>query len=324
MLAEYVVLYEFAANILQHENFYKGVIKMFCSICGKELQEGETCTCQQGVNAQPAAENVQPAETQTESAQQEAPVSSLPSGSELAEGAKNAAQAVKNNPIVADVLNVIKGAFKDPVKQTVECAKRKDILWVILAVIETLVFSLASMVFVKRSLYFFVSIVASNIGTKVGYGKTSELLGDLGVTSGKLFGVGVGTYLITLVITVILMMLSVLVCKHKAGFSQTANMLTGAFLPSTILLAVSIIVSMLCAPISLLLFFAAYICFIILAYLGMQKLDKFTVSPFKVYTVFAVLFTAVASFVSLRLSGNMVVEIIDELMSSLNSLSWLF
>lgn len=301
---------------------------MVCPNCGKELQEGEICTCQQNSAAQQTesvqpTESVQQAETvqSAENAQQTENASALPSGSDIAAGAKNAAQAVKNNPIVADVLNVIKGAFKDPVKQTVECAKRKDILWVILAVLETLVFSLASMVFVKRLLYFFVSIVASNLNQKVSYGKTSEMLKTIGVTSGKMFGVGVVTVVISFIVAVVLMIIAVAICRHKAGFSQTANMLTAAFLPSSILLFISILVSIIFAPISVFLFMAAYICFIVLAYLGMQKLDKFTSSPFKIYTVFAVLFTAAAAFVNLRLSGNMMVEIIDELQ---NSISWLF
>lgn len=313
---------------------------MFCSICGKELREGETCTCQQTAAAQQTEESVQQPENvqqaentqqteesvqQTENVQQTegnvqqpGTASSLPSGSDIAAGAKNAAQAVKNNPIVSDVLNVIKGAFKDPVKQTVECAKRTDILWVILAVLEALIFSFASTIFVRRLIHFAVSVMGSGLGYKASYSNTSEMLKLMGVTSVKMFGVSIGTIVITFAAALILMILAVALCKRKAGFSQAANMLTAAFLPSAMLLLVSMVMSLLCAPISLLLFVAAYISFIVLAYLGMQKLDKFTSSPFRIYMVFATLVTVIGSFVNLKLAGSMVGKIAGDLMSSLS------
>ena len=289
---------------------------MFCPICGKSLEDGEVCGCSAQNNA------AEPKQTASEAGPQHMQQggSALPQGKELAEGAKNAANAVKNNPYVAEVIKAVGGSLRNPVKQTADSAKRKDILWLILAVLEGLLYAIATTVFVRRICYVLFSQVGSAFGQKLKYSEMADFFKEMGLSVPKQLGMGLLSFLITAVIAVVLMMITVSVCKRKADISQCGNMLAAAFLPAGLLMAVSVIVSFIYAPAVILLFAGGYIAFIILGYLGMQKLDKFEVSPFWFYTVFALIVTAAGIFVSAKLTGVMFEEIFDELKSSLSYL----
>ncbi len=277
---------------------------MICEKCGKELAEGETCTCGQTEGA------AQQTETQ----------SALPSGSDIAASAKSAAEAVKSNPIVGEVVSAVKGAFVNPVKQTVDSAKRIDILWVILGVIELLVTSLAMNIFTRRLVFFLVKEISNSDS---GYGDFCDNLSELGFGAFKMFGLNFIIVLISFIAAVVLMLVCTAVCRIKFNFSKVCNMLAAAFLPSAMLMAVSVVTSYVFVLISAVLMAAAFFSFVILAYLGMQKLDKMEKSPFRAYIVFAVIFVIIVSAAGGKISAEFIAEAVDSIISSFShSLFW--
>ena len=99
---------------------------MVCEKCGKELAEGEVCTCRQDtVNVTPndvADEAAQTVNSDKPTAAQDDSSSSLPQAGEVAAMAKNAANSFAKNPIVSEFFQLVKGAMVEPVKTTAKSA----------------------------------------------------------------------------------------------------------------------------------------------------------------------------------------------------------
>lgn len=168
--------------------------------------------------------------------------------------------------------------------------------------------------------YMLVTKIGSSFGGKVKYSEMADMFKEIGITVPKQFFTGLLSFLLTALVAAVLMVVVEAVCRRKADFSQCANMLASAFLPAGILMCISIVMSLVYPPISLILFAGGYISFIILAYLGMQKLDKFESSPFWFYIIFALIVTAAGIFISLKFTGTLFEEMLDELQSSMSYL----
>ncbi len=293
---------------------------MVCEVCGKELAEGEVCGCQKN-----AADTVsddadstlgdaaQEFDSNEEAQSAEADnSSSLPQADEVAAMAKNVADSIVKNPIVSEFVRLIKGAVLNPVKTTVKSAQRTDILWIIAGIAELLVSAVAANMMLRRGIFSIISATLNPL-YDLPYSEYSEALGEINLGIWSTYGVFLLCGLITFVVAMILIFLSVLLFKKHTSISSVANMLTTAYMPSAILLTVSIITSLIYVPISLALGLAAIFSFVILGYLGMQKLDKFTKSPFAVYLLCAVIIIIVYFVCFSKISVGALGELFDTL-----------
>lgn len=277
---------------------------MICEKCGRELAEGEVCTC---------------SEQNTEEVKQ----SSLPTGGEVMASAKNAAANIAKNPIVNDIFSTIKRTLISPVKETAANAKRGDIFWIFLAIAELLITSVAFTVTLRHLVYVAaVSAMKSAMGSyassiDISFGKYAEGLADIGAGAFKVFGVFLLLTAIVFALSAVLMLVITMICRKKASFSCVCNMLATAYIPSAALMLVALIFGWIYAPISVVLMTASLASFVILAYLGMQKLDKFEKSPFWVYIIYNTVMNIITVLVVSGVLKNVFSEIVSSLTSSL-------
>lgn len=267
---------------------------MFCTKCGKEIPEGGVCSCsaEQPVQQTPVQ--------QAEPVQQVQPVqtgqsSKLPDGQAIAESAKKAANAIKSSPIFNEIFNTVKGVIISPVKQVSSNAARNDILWIFLSVIEALLIAFSSTTLVRRSVFSLVASAVSPMGTSLKYGDYSKALKELGASAVKMYFMNLLAAVICIVAAIAVIKLLMVICKKNASFFAAANMVTTAFLPFTMLVTVGAILSMIYAPIGLILTVIAFFTLAVLGYVGIQKLDKFTSSPFWQYIICAAVILIIAA-----------------------------
>lgn len=283
---------------------------MICEKCGKELSGGEVCTC----SAESAA-----AEAPAEEVKQ----TSLPTGGEVMANAKSAAASIAKNPIINDIFSTIKRGLTSPVKETAANAKRGDILWVFLAIAELLITAAALTVSLRHLVYVGVkSILKETMGLyassmDVSFGSFADGLSEMGAGAFKVFGIFLLITVIVFVAAAVLMLVVTVICKKKAGFSRVCNMLATAYIPSAALMLGALVFGWIYAPISVVLMAASLASFVILAYLGMQKLDKFDSSPFWAYIIYNAVMNIAAFLTVYGVMGAILSELADALTSSL-------
>ena len=282
---------------------------MFCSKCGRELNEGEICSC--------TASSAAPEETAAPEKQESKPASGLPDGQAIADGAKAAAEAIKNNPMVSEVIDTIKGVIISPIKQVSANAGRTDILWIILVILESILTSFGITTIFRRGFYAF----GTSVGGNIKYKDYSEAMKAIGLSAGKIFGIEFIWAAVSIAAAMIVVVVLMALCKKNAAFSPAANMMTTAFLPSSLLVAAGGIISFVYAPIGILLAFGAVISITLLGYVGIQKLDKFTSSPFWLYIVCVI----IMSFVSIVVEKLCLEKLMEELVKELaDALKYIF
>ena len=243
---------------------------MFCQRCGRKLEDGEICNCTVEVNDN----NIQESQQVN---------SSIPDSQALVEGAKNAAAAIKNNPIVSEVITTMKGSLVSPIKQIATNSARTDILWIILFLLESAMISFSITTMFKRSIFALVQTIEKNYDWV--YSDVVEELKEMGVTTIKLFGIHFVWALIFIVCEAIILTALMAICKKKCSFAPIANAVATATMPSAIIMVFAAILSVIYVPLSFLAALAAIISSILLGYVAIQKVDKFTSSPFWFYVV---------------------------------------
>ena len=198
---------------------------MYCEKCGKKLEDGEVCSCKATAEAAPA---------ETPAAESTAVVAApaqqtLPDTQKLADGVK----AIGSNPVVTELISVIKGAFTAPVKQTGKSAKRTDILWIILAAVEAIIASVSITVVFRHLLHVFLGSAAGTMSGKLSFGDFAEGLAAMDAGVWKTFGFAILGVLIMYVIGTALMFIISLIYKRNASFASVCNMLATANIPGT-------------------------------------------------------------------------------------------
>lgn len=279
---------------------------MYCEKCGKKLEDGEVCSCKTAENTPaetPAVVTAAPAQA------------ALPDTQKIAEGMK----AIGSNPIVTELISVLKGVFKAPVKQIGASAKRTDILWIILAAVEALVASVSITVVFRHILHILLGSVASTMGGKISFGDFAKVLADMDSGVWKTFGFTILGVLIMYVIGTALMFVISLIYKRNASFASVCNMLATANIPGTALMLAALIFGWIYAPISLIFMLAAGISMVVLCYMGLQKLGegKFTSSPFWVYIIYSVIVISVAYLIGTGFAGTIFENMLNQLMGSI-------
>lgn len=249
---------------------------MFCPKCGKELTEGEPCSCGYSQDNQQSA-------------------SPLPDGKAIVDGAKNAAAAIKNNPFVSEVLATITGAAADPEKQVKDNSERTDILWVIMAAVEA--------VFVSLGLAIYVNKIISQVSS-----------GYIRLGAGNFFKVFGAAFLWSVICTFVLILIYMLfmtICKKQVGFSAAANTLTTAVMPSAIINLAAGILSLIYAPIGMLLILAALISLVALCYGLVRNVGGTKIPAFWLFVIFAAVTAALCT-----IAGNLCLKMFVESMAN--------
>lgn len=284
---------------------------MYCEKCGKKLEDGEVCSCKATAEAAPAeTPAVETTAVVAAPAQQ-----TLPDTQKLADGVK----AIGSNPVVTELISVIKGAFTAPVKQTGKSAKRTDILWIILAAVEAVIASVSITVVFRHLLHIFLGSAAGTMGGKLSFGDFAEGLAAMDAGVWKTFGFAILGVLIMYVIGTALMFIISLIYKRNASFASVCNMLATANIPGTALMLLALIFGWIYAPISVFLMIGAGASVTVLSYMGMQKLGegKFNTSPFWLYIINTIIVTAVATLIGTGFAGTIFETMLDRLMGSM-------
>lgn len=284
---------------------------MYCEKCGKKLEDGEVCSCKATAEAAPAeTPAVETTAVVAAPAQQ-----TLPDTQKLADGVK----AIGSNPVVTELISVIKGAFTAPVKQTGKSAKRTDILWIILAAVEAVIASVSITVVFRHLLHVFLGSAAGSMGGKLSFGDFAEGLAAMDAGVWKTFGFAILGVLIMYVIGTALMFIISLIYKRNASFASVCNMLATANIPGTALMLLALIFGWIYAPISVFLMIGAGASVTVLSYMGMQKLGegKFNTSPFWLYIINAIIVTVVATLIGTGFAGTIFETMLDRLMGSM-------
>lgn len=262
---------------------------MFCPKCGKELAEGESCSCGY------SRDNEQPA-------------SPLPDGKAIADSAKKAAAAVKNNPYVSEVLTVITGSAADPEKQVRDNSERTDILWVIMAVFEAVVTSLGIAMYVNKLIDAVFKAASS------GYFRFDATAGSFF----KIFGAAFLWSVICIFALILMYMLFMKICKKDVGFSAAANTMTTAVMPSAIMTFAAGLLSLIYAPLGTLLILAALISLTVLCFCKVRNVGGTKLPTFWLFVIFAAVTAAICT-----LAGNICAKMFVESMAN-NLMSKLF
>lgn len=254
---------------------------MFCPKCGKELTDGESCSCGYSRDSEKSA-------------------SPLPDGKAIADGAKKAAEAVKNNPYVSEVLTVITGSAADPEKQVKDNSERTDILWVIMAVVEAVITSLGLAIFVNKLIDAVFKAASS------GYLRFDVTAGSFF----KIFGAAFLWSAICIFAMILMYMLFMKICKKDVGFSASANTMTTAVMPSSIMTLAAGLLSLIYAPLGTLLIMAALISLVSLCFGAVRNVGGAKIPAFWLFVIFAAAAAAICT-----IAGNICVKMFAESMA---------
>lgn len=239
----------------------------FCTQCGKRLNDGEVCECKVLVND----ENLETNNME---------VSAL------------AVTPKKSALYISEILNLFKNTiFENTVKQVYLSAKENGILWVFVMLVESIINSLAITIVFRSLARKLMSITLGGFafGSGLSFGNSSKILSNIGLgffsLSFRMFVLGVVVFFITSGLTFVLLK----VCKKNCNFNNVGNMVSTAAIVLTFLSVIGFVLSFILPSLSILLFIVAIISIFILLYLGIQKIDKFTESPFWMYIIFLIL-----------------------------------
>lgn len=251
----------------------------FCKFCGKNLNEGEVCICN---------------ETQKSANSSSSNVSVV-------------SETVKTNiPYVGDVLNLFRRTIsKNTVKVVSSSAKQNSILWVFVFLIECIINALALTVTVRRGLYTIANnIYKSFVSSGMSFSDFNDSLKELGLGFFNLFSRTFFIGIVCFFIAVGLIYILLKICKKTFVFNNIANMVSTAAIPLTVFSVVNILLAFILPQATLLIYFIAILSVILLMYFGIQKIDKFTESPFWIYMTFIfVLLIAYYIIINILMSG---------------------
>ncbi len=234
----------------------------FCKFCGKNLNEGENCTC--------------------EDTKKEQGVKSSSNANVIVDTAK------KSIPYVGDVFNLFRRTIsKNTVKEVSLSAKNNSILWVFVLLIECIINAFAVTVVVRRSIYTITNnLYKSFVSSGISYGDFSKSLKELGLGFFSLFSrtffIGIAGFFVTVGLIYILLK----ICKKTFALNNIGNMVSTAAIPLSFFSIINILLSFILPQSTLLFYFVALLSVYMLMYFGFQKIDKFNESPFWIYMTF--------------------------------------
>lgn len=246
---------------------------MFCSQCGKEIQEGAAFCGGCGA----------------------------PTGAAQAASAAPVATAEVKPSAVMNVLNsflaILKGVFsKDVVKTVGAQAKNTGYEWIIGIALTVLTFTFAISVNFLQGMSQLLRSVAGNMGSRIMEYIGFPFVGTLGVslliallTTG---GMVAGMWL-----------LAKLVAKKNVSWLSVLNLVATATLPLSACYIVNMLLGLIWLPLAIIVSVVALMMTVVLLYVGFQKLEKPVLAPFYPFTLLIAAVTVVALVLSYLLYG---------------------
>lgn len=245
----------------------------FCVKCGKKLNEGEVCECK----SPEAVENV---------------VNSTVAGAVVVESKKSI-------PYVSEILNVfMKTLSKNTVKQVSLSSKENSILWLFVMLIENFINALVLTIILRNVLGKLMTVILNIMPIFGGLqpNNTSALLNNIGL---GFFGLFFRIILMGIVVFFIssgLMFIILKIFRKQCNFNNVANMVSTAAIPLTFLSVINLVFNFILPQLTIVIYIVAFVSVLILIYLGIQKIDKFTESPFWTYAIFMILLIVFSYF----------------------------
>ncbi|QSX05031.1 YIP1 family protein [Sedimentibacter sp. zth1] len=236
----------------------------FCKNCGKEIKDGEICSCQQNCTNDNVVVSVQ-------------------------------SDKFDFKKMMKQMLLRFKGALpNNTIEEIKSSTKDNSILWVFVAVVEFLISSLAITVCVRRLLYKFYKTSFGFFGD-ISYmdfvKEASEIGAGFFSTFFKCLFAGVLSYLVIALLTWLFAKFT----KKQISFNCAANMLSTILIPFTAIMILCIVVSFVLPKVALFLMTVGLLSLLILNYIGVKELCGLDDNIFWIYMIYLVIMTAVFS-----------------------------
>ena len=249
---------------------------MFCEKCGKEISEGAGFC---GSCGAPVGEK-STASVSQENAAAPSPVI--------------AAAPRIPNPVVVKIASYLKGFFSSKVTQTVGiAAKSTGIEWLIFAAANIILFAISATLNVKY--IFMQNVIFSYISDEM-------------ISMGLVF---LANFLIAAIsyfaLAGALFGAAYIIFKKSVSFTCVLNMLGYSCMPIVIAVTANIVLGLIYIPLAALLYIVAVIMTFCLLYVGIQKLDTISKTPYFVFSG-AVAVTVIIVMLSVYLLYGMVVK----------------
>lgn len=257
-----------------------GIIKferrmyMYCGKCGKQLADGETCSCTAEVNV--AGEN-----TEVENENIVLEENTVSSGQKFIAGAHNVMKSASTNPSIKEGIASIKRfIFSGPESELAVAAKRTDMLWVFLLIVETVINSLLPLITIRHMM-----LSAARKIIHVSYWDFSSNLSESGL---GFFSTLLKLMLLNIIVFFAIagIMFAICIIKgKKAGFSKACNVTAIALLPVTLFAIVGLVVGLFFPSLALGIGILGMLLVIVLCYVGLQQVGNFETVPFCFFAV---------------------------------------
>lgn len=252
---------------------------MFCSKCGKNLEEGVKFCDECGTH-------LDIAQVETEKA-------------------NNQSNVITANPTFQEFTKSLKGFFsKDTVKTVGMAARSTGNEWSIFAFLSTIIYAFALSINIKQMMDSLLGTLSSVIGSEIYNFGTCFFYGIL---------ISVGTFLL---MGFAIFGAMKLILKKSAGMKNIFNLVSVASLPMSLAHLLNMLVGFVYWPAILILSTVSILATAILLYVGIQKLDKLEKSPFLAYiSIWTVVVSLVIIIVSV-VTKNIVQGLFEGMMSS--------
>ncbi len=278
---------------------------MYCGNCGNVIADDARFCVHCGATVAPAApvQPVQPEQyvQQVQPEQYVQPVQQV-------QPAPVYVQPKPENPMFKNFLSRIKGFFSSQItKELGAAAKSQTMEWILFAVLSVLSFAFAMTIGMRsmvgsliRSLLGTVMESAGGLGAMMGgvAGQASNFMVNLLLNFGLTLLVSIVVAGFTYVaVSMITWLIVSMMYKKNVTIPAVLNMVGYASIPLTIISLLNILVGLIWAPLALILYIVAVIMSVVLLYVGIQKLDKFEVTPYFGFALVVLATVVVAALV---------------------------
>lgn len=257
---------------------------MFCKNCGAQLNDdAKFCTsCGNVVAAEAPAPQpeVQTVPQQPAQPVYQQPVQPVQPGQPVYQQPvyQQPVAPAQPNPAVTNFVAALKSFFGNPMGTVAGAAKSNTHEWALLAGMNVLIYALATAVVGLEMLTQLIKSLLGGFGGMVDLGGFYPFFPILGI--GLL--VGAAAYF---VVALGIWVLVAQIFKKPVSLISVLNLVAVASLPMTAISAANMLLGLIYAPLTILLFIVAFVMTAICLYNGMQKLDKLDKSPFYGYAV---------------------------------------
>lgn len=200
---------------------------------------------------------------------------------------------------------------KTPNESISMAAKENKPYWILIAAIGTLLCGLSIYVNTRQ-------IIGRLISGSAGASFTD------GIRCSKIFIYGVLIYIIGYAMIFLGIVVLTRVFRKSIGLHCIGNVVSVASVPLITAFLINLIVGVIYPPAVICITASAAMMDVVLLYVGIQKLDKFTQSPYWVFSIILFCVCIIVSIFIFTFSKSMITSIIQDFMNSLNPFGNIF